>query len=243
VTNMNEQLDDEQICEAVAAALTADGLPSEAQYTGGGIWCVSITEWVRPKASWLCGMSCEVWAGTLMDADSYAVYEGSEDGGEMQLIGTDVSSESQDVAAIAAALARAIRTWRGERGGDKIYITPQEMAKRVEGVVMAAAIDAATACSVIINGIAEEIIAELKARPDVLTSYTQSPDSCDFVFVEESASMRLIAAGIESPDEEHVRDAGPIAQQAACAPVFAWLLREHNVQPPTWFLKATGAWR
>lgn len=112
IVTSEQPLDDEQICEAVAAALTADGLPSEAQYTGGGIWCVSIEEWRAPKASWLCGMSCDMWAGTLMEADSYACYEGPEAGGEHQFIHTDVSSESQDVAAIAGALARAVREWR-----------------------------------------------------------------------------------------------------------------------------------
>ena len=106
-------LDDEGICEAVATALTADGFTAEAQYTGGGIWCVSIAEPARSNASWLCGMSADDWGGTLMEADSYAPYEGPEDGGEMQLlhcVGT--SSESQQVADIAAALAREIKLWR-----------------------------------------------------------------------------------------------------------------------------------
>jgi hypothetical protein len=114
-----ERLDDEEICEQVAALLTAAGFPAEAQYTGGGIWCVSIAEPTRTNASWLCGMSCEDWAGTLMEADSYAPYEGDDDDEDMQLLDCPgVSSESQDVAAIAAALGDAIRAWRATKGGE-----------------------------------------------------------------------------------------------------------------------------
>jgi len=236
------KLNDEEICEAVAAALTADGLPAESQYTGGGIWCVSIEEWRKPKASWLCGMSCENWAGQLMDDGTYCVYG---EGNEEHILHTHVSSDSQDTAAIAGALARAVRVWRGEQVGEAVGVTASEMSRCVEGVVMTAANDAAANVKRVLTGIAEEIIAELQARPDVLDYYklhAGTTDGPDFVFVEESASMRVTAAGLDADDEE-VGDAGPVVQQAACAPVFAWLLREHNVQPPTWFLKATRAWR
>jgi hypothetical protein len=111
-------LDDEAICEAVAKQLTASGFTAESQYTGGGIWCVSINEPARPNAAWLCGMSADEWGGTLMEADSYAPYEGPEYGGEMQLLHCKgVSSDSQNVLNIAEAIAVEIRMWRMTHGG------------------------------------------------------------------------------------------------------------------------------
>jgi hypothetical protein len=126
--------DDEELCEAVAAALTANGLTAEADYTGGGIWCVSIAEPWRPNASWLCGMAAENWGGTLMEADSYAAYEGPEDDGEMQLLDTDVSSESLQAAHIAERLAVAILKWRAEHDA-----TPQAAAPEADAWVAVSA--------------------------------------------------------------------------------------------------------
>jgi|SRR5262245_2016997 len=107
-----EALDDEQVCERVAVALSAAGFPAEAQYTGGGIWCVSIAEPTWPDAAWLCGMSAEHWGGTLMEADSYAPYDDPTDAELMHTLDTTVSSDSQATCVIAAALANSIRAWR-----------------------------------------------------------------------------------------------------------------------------------
>jgi hypothetical protein len=110
-----ERLDDEQICDAVAAALTADGLPAESVYTGGGIWCIQIAEPTWPNAAWLVGNGCDSWGGCLENADggiySGGLYDGPDDE-DLQLLCTKVDSESQDVAAIAAGVAAAVRHWR-----------------------------------------------------------------------------------------------------------------------------------
>jgi len=108
-------LDDAEICEAVAVALTADGLKAESAYTGGGIWCVTIAEPTLPEAEWLCGMADTNWGGGLTHWESAEVY-GEAEGEALQLLYTDVASDSQDVAAIAGALARAVRAWRTAHG-------------------------------------------------------------------------------------------------------------------------------
>jgi hypothetical protein len=105
---------DEDLCDGVAAVLTAMGFTAESQYTGGGIYCVSILEPTFPNASWLCGMAAECWAGTLMEADSYGIHEDNNLAQDELFIHTRVSSESMRPDRIAPALAREIQRWRAK---------------------------------------------------------------------------------------------------------------------------------
>src|SRR5262245_59495595 len=72
---VSDALTDEQLCEAVAAALTADGFTAEGIYTGGNIWCIQIAEPTWRQAAWLVGNGCDAWGGCLENADG-GVYEG-----------------------------------------------------------------------------------------------------------------------------------------------------------------------
>lgn len=93
----------EALTAAVAAALTAQGMPAEHDYTGGGFWCVVVQEPRRvPPAGWMFGNQGDDWAGCLVEGDrSYAADD--------RYVYTTVSAESQDADAIAAGIAAAVR--------------------------------------------------------------------------------------------------------------------------------------
>lgn len=83
----------------------------------------------------------------------------------------------------------------------------------------------------ILRAIADEVITELVARPDVLAEYRAHLDGdVDFVFVEESVSMHLVEADLS--EETYQRE--------GCGLVFAWLTAHHDVAAPAWYRLGTG---
>jgi predicted regulator of Ras-like GTPase activity (Roadblock/LC7/MglB family) len=89
------ELDEDEIVEAVAAALGRLGLAASSQDTGGGISCVVLEHKDGGEISW--GTADETWGATITDAD----------GKYVSSIETTCPSDSQDIAAIAAALLGA----------------------------------------------------------------------------------------------------------------------------------------
>lgn len=120
-------LTDAAICDLVAAALIARGFDADGEHTGGGIWCVSVTEPAVPGTQWLFGMADVNWGGGLQDRESGEAV-GDVPPGEAdprgftdyQILETTVPSDSQDASAIAEALMTAITVWRSERQPDGI---------------------------------------------------------------------------------------------------------------------------
>jgi hypothetical protein len=76
------------------------------------------------------------------------------------------------------------------------------------------------------------VIAELNgpAAHVVATYRSDAPAARDFVFVEEGVSGALADAGILDAAEH----------AAACGAVFSWLLTNHGVRPPEWWVRAVG---
>jgi hypothetical protein len=92
---MNEtkrELDEEEIVEAVANALSARGLVASSQDTGGGINCVVLEHKDGGEISW--GTADLTWGAAITNAD----------GEYVSSIETTCPSASQDIAAIAEAL-------------------------------------------------------------------------------------------------------------------------------------------
>jgi hypothetical protein len=92
---MNEvkrELDEDEIAEAVATALSGLGLAASSQDTGGGITCVVLEHKDGGEISW--GTADESWGAAITDAN----------GGYVSSIETSCPSDSQDVAAVAEAL-------------------------------------------------------------------------------------------------------------------------------------------
>jgi hypothetical protein len=86
------------------------------------------------------------------------------------------------------------------------------------------------------KGVAEDVIAELVHRTEILDHYRAHPDGhTDFVFVEESVSARLEKA-------LHVADEALEEQSftATCGLVFDWLKTHQGVTAPPWYRRAIG---
>jgi hypothetical protein len=90
---------------------------------------------------------------------------------------------------------------------------------------------------------AEDIIANLKFRPDVIASWTGAAEGDrDYVFVTEFAEAALDDADLPDgtdadPDNA---DAPGSNHTQVCGLVFAWLQAEYGLTPPAWYVEATG---
>jgi hypothetical protein len=87
--------DDEIVC-GVAQRLLADGLPATAEHTGGGIWCVLIDD--DEGGQWYWGMANATWGAQRIAANGDCTDD---------LLDTTVSSDSEDLDAIAKAIYAA----------------------------------------------------------------------------------------------------------------------------------------
>ena len=86
------ELDEDEIVEAVATALSGLGLAASSQDTGGGISCVVLEHKDGGEISW--GTADETWGAAITDAD----------GKYVSSIKTTCPSDSQDIPTIAEAL-------------------------------------------------------------------------------------------------------------------------------------------
>ena len=92
MSEVTTELDEDEIVEAVATALSGLGLVASSQATGGGISCVVLEHKDGGEISW--GTADETWGAAITDAD----------GKYVSSIETTCLSDSQDIAAIAKAL-------------------------------------------------------------------------------------------------------------------------------------------
>lgn len=120
-------------------------------------------------------------------------------------------------------------------------LTPEELRRKANGPMTQAMHDAGTARKTLLIHVAEDVIEELQARPDVIADYVGHPDGdVDFVFVEEMISMRM-SAYTDLAEVADVADDNP-NHVAVFGIVFSWILTVHGVQPPAWFVHATRVW-
>jgi hypothetical protein len=92
MSEVARELDEDEIVEAVATALSGLGLAATSQDTGGGIICVVLEHKDGGEISW--GTADETWGAAITDAD----------GKYVSSIETTCPSDAQDIAAIAKAL-------------------------------------------------------------------------------------------------------------------------------------------
>jgi predicted regulator of Ras-like GTPase activity (Roadblock/LC7/MglB family) len=92
MSEVTPELDEDEIVEALATALSRLGLAASSQDTGGGISCVVLEHKDGGEISW--GTADETWGAAITDAD----------GKYVSSIETTCPSDSQDIAAIAKAL-------------------------------------------------------------------------------------------------------------------------------------------
>jgi hypothetical protein len=92
MSEVTRELDEDEIFEGVATALTAMGLVASSQDTSGGINCVVLQRKDGGEISW--GTADETWGAAITDAN----------GEYVSSIETTCPSDSQDIAAVAAAL-------------------------------------------------------------------------------------------------------------------------------------------
>ena len=92
MNELNRELDEDEIVDAVATALSGLGLVASSQSTGGGISCVVLEHKDGGEISW--GTADETWGAAITDAN----------GEYVSSIETTCPSDSQDVAAVAEAL-------------------------------------------------------------------------------------------------------------------------------------------
>jgi hypothetical protein len=92
MNEVNRELDEDEIVEAVATALSGLGLVASSQDTGGGISCVVLRHQNGGEISW--GTADKTWGAAITNAN----------GEYVSSIETTCASDSQDVAAIAEAL-------------------------------------------------------------------------------------------------------------------------------------------
>jgi hypothetical protein len=94
MTDSVSELTEDELIEAVAAAMTELGFDANADDTGGGMLCVVIPHQDGGVISW--GTADVTWGAVITD----------EDGEQIGSIATDWPSESQDAVGTAKALMR-----------------------------------------------------------------------------------------------------------------------------------------
>jgi hypothetical protein len=92
MNEVGKELDDDEIVEAVAAALRGLGLVASSQDTGGGICCVILERKGGGEIVW--GTADFHWGASVFD----------ENGEIISSIETTCPSDSQNIAAIAEAI-------------------------------------------------------------------------------------------------------------------------------------------
>jgi hypothetical protein len=92
MNEVNREMDEDEIVEAVATALSGFGLAASSQDTGGGISCVVLEHKDGGEIYW--GTADVTWGAAITDVN----------GEHVSSIETTCPSDSQDIAAIAEAL-------------------------------------------------------------------------------------------------------------------------------------------
>ncbi len=95
MTELADRIGEQEIVEAVAAALRGEGLTASSQDTGGDVDCVVIEFPDHGEIIW--GTADMTWAAAIHDAD----------GEYVSSIKTTCPSDSQDVTVISAAIRDA----------------------------------------------------------------------------------------------------------------------------------------